>query len=356
MKGLTVMKKLRVSAKLLLGFGAAVAFTFAVGLVGMAELERLNRGYTEAIDVFAAKNAKIVTDFDVGVLKKSEADGIAAYKRGLAVTAAVLFLGVGFSVFLGLYVSGLISRPLRAAVKTLDRISNGELAADPPDKEDGDGLGAAVGRLARTLRELIVEDGGRVLQSAARKDLSLRLTGKYKGDFAGMKQNINAAMENLDDALAHVAATAGQMSNASAEIADESFIFIWGSEEPAASLHTAAQVLNDRAEELESLVSGFKLTNGADRYYADRSAAEVWVDVVPKENGGISILSAVSTTPAAISAYKRRQRRKKRIEARRAEKGYNQKRQIRDAVRAEKRKRRISSRSAKAKEIIIGAC
>ncbi len=589
------MKNLSVSAKLLFGFGIAVSFTLIVGLVSMAELGRLNKDYTDAIDVFVAENAKAGMEFNVEALNKSAENGIAVYKRSLAATAAILVFSVGFSIFLGLYISGLISKPLRAAVNmisemgkghlsgrlklnrkdeigvmagtmdkfaedlqvlligTLNRISEGELTMELPNKDGKDELGAALRRIVHPLRELIIEDGGRVLRAAAQKDLSQRLKGKYKGDFAKMKNNINAVMENLDDALTHVAATAGQVSNASVEIARESQSLAQGSNEQATSLeeassnldemsvvtkrnagntnrakvlasearaaagegdvemqrmiaainqikqssdntakivktindiafqtsllslnaaveaarageagkgfavvagevrslaqrsaeaakHTAemigesvksadtgvaitegvakslakivnrtekvgaliddiaaasneqardiehvndavalmsqitqqnaansdesagtAQELSDRAAELESLVGGFKLTGSADRYYADRSAAEVWVDVAPAENDE-AVLPAVheeptvSTTHAALSARKRRQKHRRRIAAYRAEKTYKHKRRIRNSVRADKHKRRQSGRSARAvqaKEVVV---
>jgi len=236
-----------------------------------------------------------------------------------------------------------------------------------PNKDDKDELGAALRRLVLPLRELIIEDGGSVLQSAARKDLSRRLSGNYKGDFAVMKNNINAVVENLDETFTHVAAAVEQLSGASFDIAsesedladkqiDQSRTF----EEAASSigLISAAQELNERAAELSNIVEGFKLSGEAERYYVDRSAAEVWVDVEP-DGKEASVLPAVSTAPAALSAYKRRERRRRQMEAHRAEKSYKQKRQLRaeaqQSLREEKRKRRQhkSVRATWAKEMVI---
>ena len=589
------MKNFSVSAKLLWGFGIAVAFTLTVGGVSLVELERLNKDYTDAINVFAAENAGNGAALNIGALKNSEENGIAVYKRSLTVTAAILLFSVGFSVFWGLYISGLISKPLHATVKmitemgkghlsgrlrlnrkdeigvvadtmdkfaedlqvlligTLNRISEGDLTMELPNKDDKDELGAALRRIVHPLRELIIEDGGRVLRSAAQKDLSLRLNGNYKGDFAKMKNNINAVMENLNDALAHVAATAEQVSNASVEIARESQNLAQDSNEQAGALkevsasleemsimtrhrakntHSAkalasetravavegvaavihmakavnrvkrsredhakmivkkingiayetsllslnasveaarageagngfaavtgemrnlakrsakvaedtaglieesvrnaetgegmeaslakivnraekvdallediaaasseqaqglelvnnfvahmnlvthriavdtnesaatAQELSDRAAELASLVGGFKLSGEAERYYADRSAAEVWVDVTPAERDESVLPSVsepvVSTAPAALSAHKRRQRHRRRVEAHRAERAYKQKRQLRAAahhsVRAVRRKHHKltnTSRAVQAKEVVV---
>jgi methyl-accepting chemotaxis protein len=389
------MKNLKVSAKLLAGFGIAVALTLTVGLVSMFELGRLNKDYTDAIDVhgkplkeagvlletihamrsevraailftgntgrlhgveasmlnlckafeessaaygktiglpgakelfdfalnryemdfkpsmfkileeakggasmgdltermmsvtapasdFIADNMKRTMEFKVGMLSKSEAGGAALYKNCLSATGIILAASVGISILLGLYISGLISKPLRAAVNmisemgrghlsgrlklnrndeigvmaatmdkfaedlqvmligTLNKISDGELTMEIPNVDDRDELGAALRRIVRPLRELVIEDGGRVLRYAARKDLSLRLVGEYKGDFARMKSNINAVMENLDEALTHVAMVTEQVSGASVEIAGESRSLARDSRSQAGALNEAA--------------------------------------------------------------------------------------------------------------------
>jgi len=366
------MKNLKVSTKLLTGFGIVAAFTLIVGSLSIVDPVR----YRTAIILF-------------------------------------LILSVGVSIFLGFYISGLIGKPLNAAINviaemgkghlsgrlnlgrkdeigvlaksidklsedlqilhigTLNRISDGELTVELPSKDGKDEFGAALRRIVNPLRELIIEDGGRVLRSAARKDLSRRLTGNYKGDFARMKNNINAALENIDDTLTHVAAAVEQVSGASYEIVNESQSLADKSihqartfDEAASSLGliAAAEELNERSAELSNIVEGFKLSGEAERYYVDRSAAEVWVDVESADQE-LSVLPAVATvsaTPAAISAYKRRQRRRRQMEAHRAEKAYKQKRQLRaaaqDTVRENKRKRRqhkLSVRAVRARELLV---
>jgi methyl-accepting chemotaxis protein len=394
------MKNLRVSAKLLIGFGIAVAFTLAVGLVSVFEMERLNKDYTDAIDIhgkplkdaggfleavtamsseartaiiftgnvgrlhgteasmlnlckafeenaaeygktiahsgaaelfslvlnryemefkpsmfkilegakggadageltaemagvtapaadFIANNMKKIMDINVSMLSSFEEKGGALCKYGTSATAIILALSVGVSIFLVFYISGLIGKPMRAAanmiaemgkghlsgrlrlgrkdeigvmadtmdkfaedlqvmlIGTLDKFANGELTMETPCVDEKDELGAALKRIARPLSDLITNDGGRVLQAAARKDLSLRLTGEYKGDFAKMRNNINTVMENLDDALTHVAASAGRVSGASVEIAEDSQRLAESSSEQADALREVSASLEE---------------------------------------------------------------------------------------------------------------
>jgi methyl-accepting chemotaxis protein len=242
---------------------------------------------TKPASDFVAENLKKTMEIKTEMLDKSEEEGAALYKRCLSVMAAILIVSVAISMFLGLYISTQISKPLHAAVGmitemgkghlsnrlglnrkdeigvmaktmdkfaedlqvlfigTLDRIADGELGMELPDKDDKDELGAALRRIVRPLRELVIEDGGRVLQSAARKDLSQRLTGDYRGDFARMKGNINAVMENLDGALDRVVKVVEQVSSESEYIAVGAQSLASGSSEQADALAYVASSLEE---------------------------------------------------------------------------------------------------------------
>jgi hypothetical protein len=134
----------------------------------------------------------------------------------------------------------------------------------------------------------------------------------------------------------------------------------------AASSEQARNIkhIND-AVALMNRITQQNAANSAESAGVARSAAEVWADVVPTGNGGVSILpavsdeSAVSTAPAALSVHKRRQRRRRRMEAYRAERAYKHKRRLRAAahnsVKTDRRKHRRSvgsARAVQAKELL----
>jgi len=125
MKGFTVMKNLKVSAKLLIGFGVAAAFTLIVGFVSIEELGRLNKDYADGVKTVIADNAKNPTT--AAALNNFEEKGTALYKRSLYRTAALLFVSVGVSLFLGIYISGSIGKPLRAVAGMITEIGKGHL-------------------------------------------------------------------------------------------------------------------------------------------------------------------------------------------------------------------------------------
>jgi len=397
------MKNLKVSSKLLLGFGIAVAFTLIVGIVGVSQLGILERDYTEAIDVHGkplvesnwmlesihamraelhaailfsgnvkkvrehgdlvkdwckefeenaskyepflvtsetkalfneAMNSyekrykpamlQIIADAEKGVpvaelvtrmesisaaadmtasdlkktvkikeemLDKTSDESEAAYKRSVVVVGIILLLSVGISVFLGVYISNLISKPLKATVNminemghgrmgtrlrinradeigsmaatldefanhlhnvvvgTMKKISKGDVSMEVVPMCEEDEVGNALKQTVESLHRLIISDGGKVLQAAARKDLSQRLACEYEGDFATMKNNINTVMQSLDDALRQVSEATGQVTGASHEISCGAQSLANSSNEQASSL----QEISSSLEEMSSM-------------------------------------------------------------------------------------------------------
>ncbi|MDR2693572.1 MAG: HAMP domain-containing protein, partial [Chitinispirillales bacterium] len=134
---------------------------------------------------------------------------------------------------------------LNAVVGTMKKISVGDLSANIEPKSDSDVISAALKTTVESLRELIIDDGGKVLQAAADKDLSLRLTGVYKGEFARMKDNINTVMQSLDSAFGQVSEAVSQVAGASGEISGGAQSLAEGSNEQASSLEEVSSSLEE---------------------------------------------------------------------------------------------------------------
>lgn len=86
-------------------------------------------------------------------------------------------------------------------VGTMKKIAAGDLSADIELRDAKDEIRGAAKQAVESLREFIIDDGGKVLSAMANMDLSQRLTGVYSGEFANMKDNINAVVQNLNDTL-----------------------------------------------------------------------------------------------------------------------------------------------------------
>jgi len=86
-----------------------------------------------------------------------------------------------------------------------------------------------------------------VLSAAAEKDLTRRVSGNYKGEFANFKDNVNATVESLEQALQQVAEAVSQVSSASNQIAIGSQNLAEGASEQASSLEEVSSSLEELA-------------------------------------------------------------------------------------------------------------
>lgn len=137
--------------------------------------------------------------------------------------------------------------PLNVAAEYIDRISKGDIPEKITDEYKGDfnKIKNNVNSLIDALKALIVEDGGKVLQAAANKDLRHRLERQYHGVFEKMKENINLVMENMNDALNQVTAAAEQVASAAGQVSSSSQSLAEGASQQASSLEETSSALEE---------------------------------------------------------------------------------------------------------------
>ena len=90
-----------------------------------------------------------------------------------------------------------------------------------------------------------LNEEGRVLEAAANKNLTQRMTGDYLGEFAKMKENMNKVVQNLDEALQQVAEGVEQVSAASTQISSGSQSLAQGANEQASFLEEISSSLEE---------------------------------------------------------------------------------------------------------------
>jgi methyl-accepting chemotaxis protein len=92
-----------------------------------------------------------------------------------------------------------------------------------------------------------VREASTVLERVAARDLTVRMAGRYRGDFAAMQASLNTAVGNLDRALADVSAAAHQVSAAAGQIDGGSHALAESSNEQASSLEEVSSSLQELA-------------------------------------------------------------------------------------------------------------
>ncbi|RLB36439.1 MAG: chemotaxis protein, partial [Deltaproteobacteria bacterium] len=137
--------------------------------------------------------------------------------------------------------------PLNVAAGYIHRISKGDIPEKITDEYKGgfNEIKDNINGLIDALKGLIDEDGGKVLQAAANKDLRHRLERQYHGAFEKMKENINLVMENMNDALNQVTAAAEQVTAAAGQVSSSSQSLAEGASEQASSLEETSSALEE---------------------------------------------------------------------------------------------------------------
>lgn len=173
-----------------------------------------------------------------------------------------------------------------------DSLSKGDLSVRVIERSEQDVLSRSVARVAETLRRLIAETGqlvgwategkldkrgdtsrfegayaelvqgfngtldavvapineaSQVLQRVAARDLAVRMQGNYQGDYARIKESLNLAVTNLDEALTQVGVGAHQVASAAGQISGGSQSLASGSSEQASSLEEVSSSLQEMA-------------------------------------------------------------------------------------------------------------
>lgn len=171
-----------------------------------------------------------------------------------------------------------------------DKVAHGDITQDVEARSDKDVLGNAFHRLIETLKTLIEElahltqsaregqlrrrcdvsrfDGAyrdlaqgmngildgilapitevsAVLDKVAARNLTVCVTGDYKGDYAQIKVALNTAIKTLDNTLAQVTLGAEQVTSAAGQINCSSQTLAQGSSEQASSLQEVASSLQE---------------------------------------------------------------------------------------------------------------
>ena len=90
-----------------------------------------------------------------------------------------------------------------------------------------------------------INEASGVLEKIAGKDMTARMMGEYKGDYAKIRAALNSAVENLEKALQQVAIGAEQVSSASVQVSTGGQSLSQGASEQASSLEEISSSLQE---------------------------------------------------------------------------------------------------------------
>ncbi len=143
-----------------------------------------------------------------------------------------------------------------------------------------------------------IQEASGVLEKVSAKDLSVRVAGDYRGDHAKIKNALNSAVENLDEALTQVALGAEQVTSAATQISSGSQELSHSASEQAASLEETSSSLQELSSMASQNAANAREAKGLTE--AATASTEQGVQVMKELNGSIVKIKASSDATAKI--------------------------------------------------------
>lgn len=204
-----------------------------------------------------------------------------------------------------------LSRSVQRAVQTLRNViveaqklarsaAEGNLAQRGDAEQFKGGYREIIQGVNDTLDAVIgpVNEAAAVLEKVAQRDLAARVTGNYRGDFAKIKNALNMAVNNLDEAMSQVSLVTEQVSSAASQISGGAYSLSQGAGTQASSLEEVSSALQEMAamtkQNATNATAARGLSDGA------RTSAERGVGSMKRLADAIDRIKASSDKTAKI--------------------------------------------------------
>jgi methyl-accepting chemotaxis protein len=204
-----------------------------------------------AVDL-AAENLSECMDIKSGMLDTTSAAGTDLANLMFVIQPVLLVAVALISVFLALYISGLISKPLLPLTSFLRRASStGNIRLRPEDVQAlsqyagrKDELGQNLSAMGKFIER--ISEVGKELETVADGDLTASFAPLSAEDALGL--SLQKMTENLNAMFGDIHASSGQVSSGSKQIADGAQALAQGSTEQAAAVEQLSASISEIAE------------------------------------------------------------------------------------------------------------
>jgi methyl-accepting chemotaxis protein len=306
---------------------------------------RLAVGETQRYFQEATDRLTRLIDIYVAGAEQAKADAAATYQNARLLIFSLLAVGIIFGAVQSYVLSRAISTPVRSLARVAEALANGDIeqSVEVNSKEELGDLASSFRKMQSAVRGLVEEtreiaqaasqgllekrgdtskfqgayrelvqgfnesldaaiepvaEAADVLGRVADRDLTARVEGDYRGDHAKIKDALNTALDNLEEALRQAAVGAEQVTTAANQISHGSQSLAQGANQQASSLQEVSSSLEQMAsmtrQNAENSSQG-KLLAGEARRAADRGN-----DAMQRMAGAIDRIKTSSDATAKI--------------------------------------------------------
>lgn len=258
--------------------GIAGDFETAYGL--------LNSSYIDAYNIAIGHDEALYKDADAGAVSLD-------YRSTTVLTAAFIFLSllficnVGFAVFISIYTTKTIVRPIKELKNAAGEMSAGNLKVKV-EYESQDELGSLAGSMRETISVLdsYITDISWGMRELANGNLNITPNIEFRGEFIGLMQNIMAAILAFNDALLKIDDSSEQVAIGSGQVASSGAVLADGASEQSGAIEELFVAISEITERIKN--------NADNAYSASETAKTVGKDIEESNKNMKAMVEAMS--------------------------------------------------------------
>lgn len=159
--------------------------------------------------------------------------------RSIRLTILVIILMILLIFPVAILVGRSISKPIRACVSRLEKLSDGDLHTPTPAVKSKDETAGLMRALEETRLRLndVVQDVSMHLSKMGEGDFRDEMTRTYWGDFVEIEQSIKAIQRSLKDTLRQIRQSAGSVATSASQMSNGAQSLSQGATEQASAVH-----------------------------------------------------------------------------------------------------------------------
>lgn len=254
-------------------------------------------GYTPIYD----SNQQVIGIYFVGVPTQSVNDifntGMATSFRQVALLTIIVLLVNAVLIYL---LSSSIAKPIHQMTLAAKKISEGHFDVELSVQSNDE-----VGQLAKafnlTIKQLTeyqmyIDEISEALLSISNGDLTVTPQNEYVGQFAKLKINMQALLDNLNSMLLHINSSCHEVDNGSQSVSDVSQNLSQGTAEQASSIEELSASISEVSQQIQNTADTAKLA----RDKAEFAGNELQISNV-QMNNMITAMNQITVKSSEIS-------------------------------------------------------
>ncbi len=214
---------------------------------------------TEGVEINKKVSGAIeeLTGLNIELAAKVSDDNSAAAKTATIIMIIIVMIGVIVSVVLGIFISGIISKPIKKLAETADKLALGDVNVNVEATTRDE-----IGNLQEAFSHMIENIRGQALtaEKIAAGDMTIDVTIKSENDLLGKK--LYELVQNNNEVLSSITAAAEQVASGAKQISDSSISLSQGATEQASSIEQLTASIEEISAQTKHNADNANKANG----------------------------------------------------------------------------------------------